>query len=171
MSVSLGARCPQFVRVPERFLRAGHVLRVVLSATLIRRGYPRRSKIRHARFARQAHHRSDRGTHRKVANEGRPSRSCLSGEMNDAAAAACKAVALEPLEWRHPLRLSYASWGEDRLRVAHRLLATAPARLAGHPAHGRVRHHRACRSSVPAAAPPDRTEAARHDPAATSGQA
>src|SRR5262249_21278738 len=32
----------------------------------------------------------------------------------------------EPDNWRHHFRLSYASWGEERLRAAHRTLALLP---------------------------------------------
>jgi tetratricopeptide (TPR) repeat protein len=35
-------------------------------------------------------------------------------------------VALEPDNWRHRIRLSYASWGEERLREARRTLALLP---------------------------------------------
>jgi DNA-binding winged helix-turn-helix (wHTH) protein len=47
-------------------------------------------------------------------------------ERIDAIAAARRAVTLEPDNWRHHLRLSYACWGEDRLRAAHRILALLP---------------------------------------------
>jgi DNA-binding winged helix-turn-helix (wHTH) protein len=48
------------------------------------------------------------------------------GNRIDAIAAARRAVTLEPDNWRHHLRLSYASWGEDRLHGAHRMLALLP---------------------------------------------
>jgi tetratricopeptide (TPR) repeat protein len=48
------------------------------------------------------------------------------GDRIDAIAAGRRAVALEPDNWRHHLRLSYASWGQDRLRAAHRTLALLP---------------------------------------------
>src|SRR5262249_54726072 len=51
------------------------------------------------------------------------------GDARDAEAAACKAVNLDPLDWRHALRLSYVSWGEARLRAARRVLVLCP-RLA-----------------------------------------
>jgi tetratricopeptide (TPR) repeat protein len=41
-------------------------------------------------------------------------------------AAARRAVMLEPDNWRHHLRLSYSSWGEERLRQARRTLALLP---------------------------------------------
>src|SRR5262245_9601431 len=48
------------------------------------------------------------------------------GNRIDAIAAGRRAVTLEPDNWRHHLRLSYASWGEDRLRAAHRTLVLLP---------------------------------------------
>jgi DNA-binding winged helix-turn-helix (wHTH) protein len=44
----------------------------------------------------------------------------------DALAAANRATALEPDNWRHHFRLAYVSWGEARLRAAHRALALLP---------------------------------------------
>ncbi|HEY3042985.1 MAG TPA: winged helix-turn-helix domain-containing protein [Vicinamibacterales bacterium] len=44
----------------------------------------------------------------------------------DARAAAKHAVTLEPDNWRHHFRLAYVSWGEERLRAAHRTLALLP---------------------------------------------
>jgi DNA-binding winged helix-turn-helix (wHTH) protein len=44
-------------------------------------------------------------------------------EQTDAAAAARRAIALEPDNWRHHLRLSSIAWGEERLRAARRTLA------------------------------------------------
>jgi tetratricopeptide (TPR) repeat protein len=44
----------------------------------------------------------------------------------DALAAANRAAALEPDNWRHHFRLAYVSWGEARLRAAHRTLALLP---------------------------------------------
>ncbi len=44
----------------------------------------------------------------------------------DALAAANRATALEPDNWRHHFRLAYVSWGEARLRAAHRTLALLP---------------------------------------------
>ena len=43
-----------------------------------------------------------------------------------AIAAAQRAAALEPDNWRHHLRLAYASWGEGRLRASHRVLKLLP---------------------------------------------
>ncbi len=48
------------------------------------------------------------------------------GAHADALAAARRAVALEPDNWRHHVRLAYTSWGEERLREAHRTLALLP---------------------------------------------
>ncbi len=51
---------------------------------------------------------------------------CQDGETGEAAAAACKAVDLDPEDWRHALRLGYVSFGEQRLRAARRVLALCP---------------------------------------------
>ena len=48
------------------------------------------------------------------------------GDVLDARAAAKRAVALEPENWRHHFRLSLVSWGEQRLAAAHRTLALLP---------------------------------------------
>jgi DNA-binding winged helix-turn-helix (wHTH) protein len=48
------------------------------------------------------------------------------GQRIDALAASKRAVTLEPDNWRHHFRLSYVSWGEERLRAAHRTLALFP---------------------------------------------
>ena len=48
------------------------------------------------------------------------------GDRVDALAAAKRAVTLEPDNWRHHFRLAYVSWGEARLRAAHRTLALLP---------------------------------------------
>ena len=52
-----------------------------------------------------------------------------SGDTREAIAAARKAVALDPDDWRHFLRLAFVSWGEERLRAARRVLTLNP-RLA-----------------------------------------
>jgi tetratricopeptide (TPR) repeat protein len=49
-----------------------------------------------------------------------------SGHRADALAAARRAVTLEPDNWRHFLRLSYVSGGEEWLRAARRTLALLP---------------------------------------------
>jgi DNA-binding winged helix-turn-helix (wHTH) protein len=48
------------------------------------------------------------------------------GNRSDALAASRMAVALEPDNWRHHLRLAYVSWGEERLRGARRALTLLP---------------------------------------------
>ncbi len=48
------------------------------------------------------------------------------GRRTDAAASSRRAVTLEPDNWRHQLRLASVSWGEERLRAAHRTLALLP---------------------------------------------
>ena len=54
------------------------------------------------------------------------------GQHEDGLAASRRAVALEPDNWRHHLRLSYASWGEERLRGARRTLALLPGLPLAH---------------------------------------
>jgi DNA-binding winged helix-turn-helix (wHTH) protein len=49
-----------------------------------------------------------------------------------AIAAAQRAIALEPDNWRHYLRLSYVSWGDARLRAAHRVLKLLPELAFAH---------------------------------------
>ena len=49
-----------------------------------------------------------------------------------AVAAARRATALEPDNWRHHLRLAYVSWGEERLRAAHRALKLLPGLALAH---------------------------------------
>jgi DNA-binding winged helix-turn-helix (wHTH) protein/Tfp pilus assembly protein PilF len=48
------------------------------------------------------------------------------GHVVDARAASQRAVTLEPDNWRHHFRLSVVSWGEERLRAAHRTLTLLP---------------------------------------------
>jgi len=48
------------------------------------------------------------------------------GAHADALAALRRAVALEGDNWRHRVRLAYASWGEERLREARRTLTLLP---------------------------------------------
>lgn len=47
-------------------------------------------------------------------------------------AAARKALALEPGNWQHHLRVSVVSWGEQRLRAAERLLEMYPGLAPAH---------------------------------------
>jgi DNA-binding winged helix-turn-helix (wHTH) protein len=49
-----------------------------------------------------------------------------------AVAAARRATALEGDNWRHHLRLAYVSWGEERLRAAHRALKLLPGVALAH---------------------------------------
>jgi DNA-binding winged helix-turn-helix (wHTH) protein len=49
-----------------------------------------------------------------------------------AVAAAQRAIALEPGNWRHHLRLSYVAWGEERLRHAERALQLFPGVALAH---------------------------------------
>jgi tetratricopeptide (TPR) repeat protein len=49
-----------------------------------------------------------------------------SGARTDAVAALRRAVALEPDNWRHYVRLAYGTWGEERLRAARRALELFP---------------------------------------------
>lgn len=55
------------------------------------------------------------------------------GQIEEGQAAARRATALEPDNWRHQYRLAYATWGEERLRAVDRTLALmpgfAPARM------------------------------------------
>jgi len=55
------------------------------------------------------------------------------GKSEEGQAAARRATALEPNNWRHQYRLAYSAWGEERLRAVDRALALmpefAPARM------------------------------------------
>jgi DNA-binding winged helix-turn-helix (wHTH) protein len=55
-----------------------------------------------------------------------------SGSAGEAIAAARKAVALDPGNWRHHLRLAFVGWGEERLRAAHRVLTLCPGLALAH---------------------------------------
>jgi hypothetical protein len=50
----------------------------------------------------------------------------------EAVAAVQRATALEPDNWRHQVRLAYVSWGEHRLRAAHRALHLIPDLALAH---------------------------------------
>jgi DNA-binding winged helix-turn-helix (wHTH) protein len=56
-----------------------------------------------------------------------------SGQVPEGQAAARRATALEPGNWRHHFRLAYVTWGEERLRATDRIIelmpAFAPARM------------------------------------------
>ena len=54
------------------------------------------------------------------------------GHSTDALAASRRAVALEPDNWRHQLRLAFVSWGEERLRAASRALRLLPGLALAH---------------------------------------
>jgi len=58
---------------------------------------------------------------------------CAAGKPDEGQAAARRATALEPENWRHHYRLAYGTWGEERLRAVDRTLALmpgfAPARM------------------------------------------
>jgi DNA-binding winged helix-turn-helix (wHTH) protein len=55
-----------------------------------------------------------------------------SRESARAIAAARRAVELQPENWRHHVRLAYVSWGEERLRAAHRALQLLPHLALAH---------------------------------------
>ena len=54
------------------------------------------------------------------------------GRRDDALAAARQSIVLEPDNWRHHLRLSACSWGEERLREARRTLQMLPGLPMAH---------------------------------------
>ena len=58
---------------------------------------------------------------------------CAAGKPEEGQAAARRATALEPDNWRHHYRLAYGTWGEERLRAVDRTLSSmpgfAPARM------------------------------------------
>jgi DNA-binding winged helix-turn-helix (wHTH) protein len=54
------------------------------------------------------------------------------GRRDEALAAARRAIELEPDNWRHRLRLSSASWGEERLREARCTLRLMPGLAMAH---------------------------------------
>ncbi len=54
------------------------------------------------------------------------------GRRDDALAAARQSIVLEPDNWRHHLRLSAASWGEERLREARLTLQLLPGLPMAH---------------------------------------
>jgi tetratricopeptide (TPR) repeat protein len=54
------------------------------------------------------------------------------GQADPALAATRRAASLEPDNWRVMLRLAYVSWGEERLRAAHRVLALLPGLAMAH---------------------------------------
>ena len=62
----------------------------------------------------------------------------LAGRLDEAQAALRHALALEPDNWRHHVRLALASWGEARLRAADRALALWPSCAVAHHLSGMV---------------------------------
>jgi DNA-binding winged helix-turn-helix (wHTH) protein len=54
------------------------------------------------------------------------------GETRNAVAAAKKAVALDPQDWSHQLRLAFVGWGAERLSAANRVLALRPGMALAH---------------------------------------
>ncbi len=54
------------------------------------------------------------------------------GTHTDAIAAARRAIALEPDNWRHQFRLASIAWGEERLRAARRTLSLLPGFALAH---------------------------------------
>jgi tetratricopeptide (TPR) repeat protein len=54
------------------------------------------------------------------------------GDGREALAAAQKAVTLEPGIWRHHLRLASVSWGDERVRAAHRVIKLSPGTAFGY---------------------------------------
>src|SRR5262245_52631840 len=62
-------------------------------------------------------------------------RGCMRPPLHDsphALAAARKAVAIDPKEWRHHLSLAFVSGGAERLHAAHRALAMCPDLTLAH---------------------------------------
>jgi DNA-binding winged helix-turn-helix (wHTH) protein/predicted TPR repeat methyltransferase len=54
------------------------------------------------------------------------------GDLLQALAASRRAVALEPDNWKHHLRLAFVSWGEERLRAVDRTLRLLPGLALAH---------------------------------------
>jgi DNA-binding winged helix-turn-helix (wHTH) protein len=54
------------------------------------------------------------------------------GQLEEALAAARRAVMLEPDNWQHSLRLAFVGWGQERLRAAHRTLTLLPDLALAH---------------------------------------
>lgn len=54
------------------------------------------------------------------------------GKSADAHAALDRAVTLEPYNWYHLLRLANGTWGDERLRAAHRVLELLPGSPMAH---------------------------------------
>jgi len=56
----------------------------------------------------------------------------LRGDTEESAVAAHRAIALEPDNWQHWLRLAFVSWGEDRIRAARHVLQLCPGLALAH---------------------------------------
>jgi predicted Zn-dependent protease len=56
----------------------------------------------------------------------------LQGNARDAVAAAYNAISLESDDWRHHLALAFVSWGEERLRAAHKVSKLCPGLALAH---------------------------------------
>jgi len=54
------------------------------------------------------------------------------GAAGEAVAAGRRAISLEPDNWRHHVRLAYASWGEERLRAAGHAVRLLPGLALAH---------------------------------------
>ncbi len=54
------------------------------------------------------------------------------GAATEAIAAGRRAISLEPDNWRHYVRLAYASWGEERLRAADHAVKLLPGLALAH---------------------------------------
>jgi DNA-binding winged helix-turn-helix (wHTH) protein/Tfp pilus assembly protein PilF len=54
------------------------------------------------------------------------------GAATEAVAAGRRAISLEPDNWRHYMRLAYASWGEERLRAADHAVKLLPGLALAH---------------------------------------
>ena len=83
-----------------------------------------------AMIGRARHHASEACRLDPASGEGWATLSLICHHSRDhlgATAAAQRAAALEPDNWRHHLRLAYVSWGEARLRAAHRVRTLIPA--------------------------------------------
>jgi DNA-binding winged helix-turn-helix (wHTH) protein len=82
-----------------------------------------------AALDRALHHASEACRLDPVSGEAWATLSLLCHQSRDSAravASAQRAAALEPDNWRHHLRVAYVSWGEARLRAAHRVLKLLP---------------------------------------------
>jgi tetratricopeptide (TPR) repeat protein len=60
------------------------------------------------------------------------------GQLSESLAAARRATALEPDNWRHQFRLACSTWGEERLRAVDRTIALMPSFAAARMMSGTV---------------------------------